>query len=275
MVHISPSQLAIAVSRAGGLGLIGAGAMNLNEFEQEVIKAKQSLNDEFPFGVNLPMIHQQLAERVEVCKKHGVGVFFTSAGNPAKVVPLLKDGYDCTIVHVVPSVKGAKKAEAVGCDAIVCEGYEAGGHNGLDETTTFTLVPQVAEAVSCPVIAAGGIADGRGIAAAFILGAEGVQMGTRFVATTECPAHQNFKSALVESADCGTCITGRKLNMLRVLRNDFSIRMWKAEHLGAGSEELIDIIGQEDDRAISGMVNGDITEGVFDSSCLSRSRTTR
>ncbi len=180
-----------------------------------------------------------------------------------KAAPLLKRS-DTTIIHVVPSVKGAKKAEEAGFHAIVCEGYEAGGHNGMDETCTVTLVPQIVDAVTIPVAAAGGIADGRGILAALALGADGVQMGTRFVATVECPAHENFKQKLVEASDTGTIITGRKMNMLRSLRNDFTLRMAEAERKGAGIEELLKIIGEENNRAEMGMVRGDVQEGVLE-----------
>jgi enoyl-[acyl-carrier protein] reductase II len=202
----------------------------------------------------------------DICKiglEEGARIFSTSAGNPMKAAPLLKRD-DTIIIHVVPSVKGAKKAQEAGFDAIVCEGYEAGGHNGLDETTTIALVPQVVDAVDIPVAAAGGIADGRGIAAALALGADGVQMGTRFVATAECNAHENFKQKLAEAADTDTLITGRKLNMLRCVKNDFTIRMATAERDGASAEELLKIIGDEHNRAELGMVDGDIVEGVLE-----------
>lgn len=261
MVWVSDWRLAAAVSNAGGLGLIGTGSMGWDQIRENLGKIKE--NTDKPWGVNIPMMRPDFEDICKIALEEGVRIFSTSAGNPMKAAPLLKRD-DTLIIHVVPSIKGAKKAQDAGFDAIVCEGYEAGGHNGMDETTTITLAPQVADAVDIPVAAAGGIADGRGIAAALALGADGVQMGTRFVATVECNAHDNFKQKLVEAGDTASLITGRKMNMLRSLKNDFTLRMFEAERGGATGEELLAIIGDENNRAELGMVDGDVAEGVLE-----------
>lgn len=261
MVWVSDWRLAAAVSNAGGLGLIGTGSMGWDQIRENLGKIKE--NTDKPWGVNIPMMRPDFEDICKIALEEGVRIFSTSAGNPMKAAPLLKRD-DTLIIHVVPSIKGAKKAQDAGFDAIVCEGYEAGGHNGMDETTTITLAPQVADAVHIPVAAAGGIADGRGIAAALALGADGVQMGTRFVATVECNAHDNFKQKLVEAGDTASLITGRKMNMLRSLKNDFTLRMFEAERGGATGEELLAIIGDENNRAELGMVDGDVAEGVLE-----------
>jgi enoyl-[acyl-carrier protein] reductase II len=261
MVWVSAWTLAAAVSNAGGLGLIGTGSMDWDQIRENIRKIKE--NTDRPWGINIPMMRPDFEDICKIALEEEVKIFSTSAGNPMKVPPLLKHD-DTIIIHVVPSIKGAKKAQDAGFDAIVCEGYEAGGHNGMDETATIALVPQVADAVDIPVAAAGGIADGRGIAAALALGADGVQMGTRFVATAECNAHDNFKQKLVEAGDTGSIITGRKLNMLRSLKNDFTLRMFEAERGGASDEELFALIGQEQNRAELGMVDGDVAEGVLE-----------
>ncbi|UCD58208.1 MAG: nitronate monooxygenase [Candidatus Hydrogenedentota bacterium] len=261
MVWVSDWRLAAAVSNAGGLGQIGSGSMDWDQIRDNIRKVQE--NTDRPWGLNIPMMRPDFEDICRIGLEEGARIFTTSAGNPMKAAPLLKRD-STVIIHVVPSVKGAKKAEDAGFDAVVCEGYEAGGHNGMDETCTIVLVPQVADAVSIPVAAAGGIADGRGIAAALALGADGVQMGTRFVATAECPAHENFKRRLVEASDTGSIITGRKVNMLRSLKNEFTLRMAEAEKRGATPEELFTIIGDEHNRAESGMVKGDITEGVLE-----------
>ena len=261
MVWVSDWRLAAAVSNAGGLGLIGTGSMDWEQIRENSRKARE--NTDKPWGVNIPMMRPDFEEICKIVLDEGVRIFTTSAGNPMKAAPLLKRD-DTIIIHVVPSIKGAKKAQDAGFDAIVCEGYEAGGHNGMDETCTIALVPQVVDTVDIPVVAAGGIADGRGIAAALALGADGVQMGTRFVATTECPAHENFKLKLVEASDTASLITGRKMNMLRSLKNEFTLRMAEVERSGASAEELFRIVGDEHNRAELGMVNGDVGEGVLE-----------
>ena len=261
MVWVSNWTLAAAVSNAGGLGLVGTGSMDWDQIRDNLRKIQE--NTDKPWGINIPMMRPDFEDICKIGLEEGARIFSTSAGNPMKAAPLLKRD-DTIIIHVVPSVKGAKKAQDAGFDAVVCEGYEAGGHNGLDETTTIALVPQVADAVDIPVAAAGGIADGRGIAAALALGADGVQMGTRFVATAECPAHENFKQSLVEANDTASIITGRKLNMLRCLKNDFTLRMAEAERDGASKEDLFAIIGDEHNRAEHGMLDGDASEGVLE-----------
>jgi enoyl-[acyl-carrier protein] reductase II len=261
MVWVSNWTLAAAVSNAGGLGLVGTGSMDWDQIRDNLRKMKE--NTDKPWGINIPMMRPDLEDICKIGLEEGVRIFSTSAGNPMKAAPLLRRD-DTIIIHVVPSVKGAKKAQDAGFDAIVCEGYEAGGHNGMDETTTLALTPQVADAVDIPVAAAGGIADGRGIAAALALGADGVQMGTRFIATAECNAHNGFKQALVEAGDTASIITGRKLNMLRSLKNDFTLRMSQAERDGASEADLFSIIGDEHNRAELGMVGGDVAEGVLE-----------
>ncbi len=261
MVWVSNWRLAAAVSNAGGLGLVGSGSMDWDQIRENLRKVRE--NTDKPWGINIPMMRPDFEDICKISLEEGARVFTTSAGNPMKAAPLLKRD-DTIIIHVVPSIKGARKAQDAGFDGVVCEGYEAGGHNGFDETATIALVPQVVDAVDIPVVAAGGIADGRGVAAALALGADGVQMGTRFVATVECPAHENFKRKLAEASDTDTLITGRKMNMLRCLKNDFTLRMAEAEREGAGTEELVKIIGDEHNRAELGMVDGEVAEGVLE-----------
>ena len=261
MVWVSDWHLAAAVSNAGGLGLVGTGSMDWDQIRENLRTMRE--NTDKPWGINIPMMRPDFEDICKIGLEEGARIFSTSAGNPMKAAPLLKRD-DTIIMHVVPSIKGAKKTQDAGFDAVVCEGYEAGGHNGMDETTTIALVPQVVDAVDVPVAAAGGIADGRGIAAALALGADGVQMGTRFVATKECSAHENFKMKLVEAGDTGSLITGRKMNMLRSLKNDFTLRMAQAERDGASPEELLQVIGDEHNRAEKGMVDGDVDEGVLE-----------
>jgi len=261
MVWITDWNLISAVSNAGGLGVLGMGSMDMDQIRSHIGKIKE--NTDKPWAVNFPMTRPNMEAVFNMCLEEGVKVFVTSAGNPMKSAPLLKRD-DTTVIHVVPSVKGAKKVQEAGYDAVVCEGYEAGGHNGMDETTTMALVPQVVDAVDIPVVAAGGIADGRGIAAAFALGAEGVQMGTRFIATEECPAHINFKEKLVETADTATHITGRDINMLRSLKNEHTLKILGLEKKGATQEEFMELINAEQNRCVVGMVNGDLDDGVLE-----------
>jgi enoyl-[acyl-carrier protein] reductase II len=189
MVWVSGYKLAVAVSNAGGLGLIGAGSMKPDLLREHLQKARSKTDK--PFGVNIPLLRGDSVELIDVVIAEGVKIVFTSAGHPGKFIEKLKKA-NCVVIHVIPSVKYALKAQSVGCDAVVAEGFEAGGHNGVDEITTFALIPQVVDAVTIPVIAAGGIADGRAMAAAFALGAEGVQIGTRFAASVESSAHENY-----------------------------------------------------------------------------------
>ncbi|HOO56641.1 MAG TPA: nitronate monooxygenase [bacterium] len=260
MVWVSGWNLAAAASNSGVLGTLGTGSMTLDEIRFNIGKMFEETDR--PFAVNIPMLRPDAAEIGKIAGDMGVGIIISSAGNPAKIVPLLKRD-DNILIHVVPSVKGAKKAEKEGVDAIICEGYEAGGHNSPFEITTLALTPQVVDAVDIPVIAAGGIADGRGIAAVMALGADGAQLGTRFIATQECDAHDNYKNLIVDSPDTESCIIGRKLSMLRVLRNRFAARMEEAEKSGAAEDELFKIIGSEFNRNRAAARDGDLEEGAF------------
>ncbi|MBU1707071.1 nitronate monooxygenase, partial [bacterium] len=213
------------------------------------------------FGVNIPLLRSDADDLMQVSLSEGMKIFFTSAGNPGRFTPILKEK-GATVVHVVPSVTLAVKAQARGVDAVVCEGTEAGGHNGVDEIPTFVLVPQVVDAVSIPVIAAGGIVDGRGIAAAMALGAEGVQIGTRFAATVESSAHERYKQAVVDATDTGTVFALRKIGPVRMLRNPFAERCAEAESRGASAEEQRELLGSH--REHLGIFEGDWQEGQFE-----------
>lgn len=223
---------------------------------------KISSQTDKPFAINIPILLPNAADICKLALEMGVKIFITAAGLPEKIIPFLKQSH-VTAIHVVPSVKGAKKAVAAGADAVVCEGYEAGGHNSPLEVTTFALIPQVADAVDVPVVAAGGIADGRGIAAAMSLGADGVQMGTRFIATEECNIHDAFKKLILTADDTGTCVIGRQFNLMRVIRNEFAEKMAQAEKAGASVEDLFKIIGDERNRNRAAAKEGDIVEGAF------------
>jgi enoyl-[acyl-carrier protein] reductase II len=260
MAWVSDWHLVIACAEAGILGTIGAGSMTLDEIRMNIEKIYDQTDK--PFAVNIPILRPDSADICKLALEMGVKMFITAAGSPEKVIPFLKQS-DVTAIHVVPSVKGAKKAEAAGADAVVCEGYEAGGHNSPLEVTTLALVPQVVNAVGVPVVAAGGIANGRGIAAVMALGAEGVQMGTRFIATQECKTHDTFKKLILDADDIGTCIIGRKLNLMRVIRTEFASKMEQAEKAGASNEDLFEIIGDERNRSRSAAKKGDIKEGTF------------
>ncbi len=262
MVWVSDWTLASACSQAGILGTLGTGAMSLEEIAANIKKMQEVTNN--PFAVNIPLLRPDAEDIGRLSLDMGVKIFISSAGNPAKIVPILKRR-EVIVMHVVPSVKGAKKAQQVGVDVVICEGYEAGGHNSPFETTTLALVPQVVDAFEGPVVAAGGIADGRGIAAIMALGADGVQLGTRFIATKECPAHEKYKKTIVEALDTGTCIIGRKLNMLRVVRNEFAATMEAAEKQGADPDRLLQIIGNEFSRNRAASVDGNLKEGTFQS----------
>ncbi len=259
MVWVSGWKLATAVSEAGGLGLIGAGSMK-PEVLREHIRAAFAATRR-PFGVNLPLIRGDVAELAKAAVEEGVKILFTSAGHPAKFASFFKER-NCTLVHVVSNVKQARKAEESGCDAVVTEGFEAGGHNGSDEITTMCLVPQVADGVAIPVIAAGGIADGRGMLAALSLGAEGVQVGTRFAATVESSAHETYKRKVIEAQDTSTILTLKKLTPVRLIKNGFALEAQKAEASGAGKEELAALLGEKRERA--GIFDGDETGGEIE-----------
>lgn len=259
MVWVSGWKLASAVSNNGGLGLIGSGSMKPDLLREHIRKCKAAA--EKPFGVNVPLLRGDAAELIQAVIEEGVKIVFTSAGHPGKFIEQLKKNNIIT-VHVVPSVKYALKAESVGCDAIVGEGVEAGGHNGVDEITTFSLIPQLADAVKIPVIAAGGIADGRGILAALSLGAEGVQIGTRFAVTVESSAHENYKRKIVEAADNDTILVLKKIGMARMIKNEFTSTVNKAEVNGAGEEELKQMLGAKRERL--GIFEGNENEGMLE-----------
>jgi len=259
MVWVSGYKLAVAVSECGGLGLIGAGSMKPDLLREHIQKAKEKTSK--PFGVNIPLLRGDAEDLINVVIEEGVKIVFTSAGHPGKFIEKLKSN-QIKVVHVVPSVKYAKKAEEVGCDAIVGEGYEAGGHNGCDEITTFCLIPMLVENLKIPVIAAGGIATGKQIAAAFALGAEGVQIGTRFAATVESSAHMNYKMKIVEAQDNGTVIGFRKIGLVRMLKNNFALRSIEAERNCANEEKLREIWGEKREKL--GIFDGDIEEGALE-----------
>ena len=262
MTWVANAELAAAVSNAGGLGIISPNAgmapdgNPVDNLRNQIKKAK-SLTDK-PFGINFPLQDPRVKEQIDVAIEEKIPAVTTSAGNPATYTQYLKDA-GIKVLHVVASVRHATGAERRGVDAVIAEGYEAGGHNGFDELPTFVLVPQVVDAVEIPVVAAGGIADARGFVAALALGAGGVQMGTRFVATSECIAHQKVKEAIVEAIDTGTVISGRKLGPTRGLKNELTAKILEIESRGASAEELQSFIGFG--RARLGKLEGDLVDG--------------
>ena len=259
MVWVSGWKLASAVSNNGGVGLIGAGSMK-PELLREHIRNCINATDK-PFGVNIPLLRGDAEKLVNVTIEENVKIVFTSAGHPGKFIDILKKN-DITVVHVVPSLKFAKKAESVGCDAIVGEGVEAGGHNGADEITTFCLIPELVDSLNIPVIAAGGIADGRGILAALSLGAEGVQIGTRFAATVESSAHPNYKKTLLEARENDTVLILKKVGLTRVIKNQFSDSAVQLEQSGSRKEELLNLLGEK--REQLGIFEGDLNNGMIE-----------
>jgi enoyl-[acyl-carrier protein] reductase II len=259
MVWAAGSKLAVAVSEAGGLGLIGAGSMSPELLREHIGKAKTRTS--MPFGVNIPLMRKDAVELIRVTLGEGVKIVFTSSGHPMKYTEQLKLA-GCIVVHVIAAVKHARKAVSAGCDAVVAEGFEAGGHNGIDEITTLALVPQIADAVEIPVIAAGGIADGRGMAAALALGADGVQVGTRFAVTVESSAHDNYKKAVLEADDGDTVLTLKKITPVRLVKTPFAMKAMAAERRGATREELEELLGQKRERA--GIFEGNLEEGEFE-----------
>jgi enoyl-[acyl-carrier protein] reductase II len=259
MVWASGWELASAVSNAGGLGLLGAGSMYPDVLREQIRKCRAATDK--PFGVNLPLLYPDLDKHLEIIREEGVRIVFTSAGNPKTYTSVLKAA-GITVVHVVSSSKFALKAQEAGCDAVVAEGFEAGGHNGREETSSMVLIPLVRAAVTIPVIAAGGIATGRQMLAAMILGADGVQVGSRFVATPEASSHTAFKKAVIESAEGDTHLMMKPLVPVRLLKNAFYQRVAAAEARGAGKEELQQILGRG--RAKKGMFEGDLEEGELE-----------
>lgn len=259
MIWCSGWELASAVSNAGGLGIIGSGSMYPAILEEHILKCKAATDK--PFAVNLPMLYPDIDKHVATIIKHKVPIVFTSAGNPKTWTEELKS-HGIIVVHVVSSVKFALKAQEAGVDAVVAEGFEAGGHNGRDETTTLCLIPMVAEAVTIPLIAAGGIGTGRAMLAAMHLGADGVQIGSRFVATPESSAHQNFKQVVVEAKEGDTLLTLKELTPVRLVKNEFFHQIEKAYENCATTEELKTLLGRG--RAKKGMFEGDLTEGELE-----------
>ena len=259
MVWVSGGKLAAAASNAGALGIIGAGSMRPDLLRQHIQKAK-SLTSK-PIAVNLPLLYNKIEDQINVCLEEGIKIFFTSAGSPKKFTSFLKEK-GCTVVHVTSSPDLAKKCEAAGVDAVVAEGFEAGGHNGRDEITTIALIPQVVKAVDIPVIAAGGIANGSQIAAAFSLGASAVQIGTRFALTQESSAHQNFKNAILSSKAGDTKLMMKNLVPVRLLSNKFSREIQKLEKVNATRDDLSKLLGKG--RAKKGMLEGDLEEGELE-----------
>ncbi|MBZ0201066.1 MAG: nitronate monooxygenase, partial [Ignavibacteriaceae bacterium] len=245
MVWVSGWKLASAVSNSGGLGLIGAGSMKPELLKEHIQKCKAAASK--PFGVNIPLLRVDSDNLINTALEEGIKIFFTSAGNPAKFIDILKKN-DCTVVHVVPSVKFALKAEKAGCDAVVGEGVEAGGHNGADELTTLCLIPQLVDELKIPVIAAGGIADGRGILAALALGAEAVQIGTLFASSEESSAHLNYKQKIIASEDGSTTLAFKKIGLMRMIKNDFAQRAIAAEADGWCENKMIELLGQKRER---------------------------
>ena len=259
MIWNSGYKLASAVSNAGGLGLIGAGSMYPEVLREHIQKCKKATDK--PFGVNVPMLYPNIEEIMQIIKEEGVKIVFTSAGNPKTWTPFLKEN-GITVVHVVSSSKFALKAQEAGVDAIVAEGFEAGGHNGREETTTLTLIPMVREQISIPLIAAGGIATGRGMLAAMILGADGVQMGSRFAASTESSAHNAFKQTILETGEGDTQLTLKELAPVRLIKNKFYQDVQDLYAKCPSKEALENLLGKR--RAKRGMFEGDLIEGELE-----------
>jgi enoyl-[acyl-carrier protein] reductase II len=259
MIWASGWRLASAASNAGALGLIGAGSMYPDVLREHIQKCRTATSK--PFGVNIPLLYPDIEKLMQIIVEEKVKIVFTSAGNPKTWTGILKEN-GITVVHVISSSKFAKKAEEAGCDAVVAEGFEAGGHNGREETTTMVLIPAVCEAVKIPVIAAGGIATGRQMLAAMVMGAEGVQIGTRFVASEEASSHINFKNALINSREGDTVLTLKQLTPVRLIKNEFYKKVQEAESRGASMEELQNLLGRA--RAKKGMFEGNLEEGELE-----------
>ncbi|MBC7947624.1 MAG: nitronate monooxygenase [Chitinophagaceae bacterium] len=259
MIWASGWRLASAVSDAGGLGMLGAGSMYPEVLREHIQKCRAATTH--PFAVNIPLLYPDIDQHMRILIEEGVRIVFTSAGNPKTWTPMLKEK-GITVVHVVSSSKFAQKAEEAGCDAVVAEGFEAGGHNGREETTTLVLVPAVVNAVKIPVIAAGGIANGRQMLATMVLGAEGVQLGSRFVASEEASSHPDFKAKVIGAGEGDTILTMKQLTPVRLIKNKFYEEVQKAELRGADTEELKRLLGRA--RAKKGMFEGDLNEGELE-----------
>lgn len=259
MIWCSGWELAAAVSNAGGLGILGAGSMYPEILKDQIERCQAATTK--PFAVNLPLLYPDIEKHLEIITASGVKIVFTSAGNPTKFTGWLK-ARGITVVHVVSNVKFALKAEAAGVDAVVAEGFEAGGHNGREETTTLCLVPLVRDAISLPLIAAGGIGSGRAMCAAFALGAEGVQIGSRFVVTPESSAHQAFKEVILAAEEGATVLTLKQLTPVRLIKNKFYTQVNAAEEAGKDKAYLQQLLGRG--RAKKGMFEGDLDEGELE-----------
>lgn len=259
MVYMSGAKLAAAVSNAGGLGLLGSGSMRPDVFAEQLAKCREATDH--PFGVNVPLLYPHSGEIVDVALAAGVRLFVTSAGSPRRVIGKLKEN-GCTVLHVVATPSLARKCEEAGCDAVICEGFEAGGHNGREELTTMVLVPQCAAAVSIPVVAAGGIATGAQWAAAMALGADGVQIGSRFAITQESSGHAAFKQRVCDAGPDATMLMMKRHVPVRLLRNRFAAEVAALEERGVSREELVAHLGQG--RARRGMLEGDLEDGELE-----------
>ncbi len=259
MIWASGWRLASAVSNAGGLGIIGSGSIYPDVLQEHIRKCKSATSR--PFGVNVPLLYPDIDKHIAIVLEEGVKIVFTSAGNPKTWTGVLKER-GVTVVHVISSSKFAQKAEEAGCDAVVAEGFEAGGHNGREETTTMVLVPAVVDSVKIPVIAAGGLATGRQMLAAMVMGAEGVQMGSRFVASVEASSHDEFKQAVIRAKEGDTILTMKQLTPVRLIKNKFWDQVREAEERGASVEELKNLLGRA--RAKKGMFEGNLAEGELE-----------
>ncbi|WP_010229725.1 NAD(P)H-dependent flavin oxidoreductase [Gillisia marina] len=259
MIWASGWKLASAVSNNGGLGIIGAGSMYPEILREHIQKCKKATDN--PFAVNVPMLYPDIEKIIEIIIEEGVKIVFTSAGNPKTWTKHLQS-HGITVVHVVSSVKFALKSQEAGVDAVVAEGFEAGGHNGRDETTTFTLIPMVKEQLDIPLIAAGGIATGRGMLAAMVLGADGVQIGSRFVASNEASSHPDFKNKVIEAKEGDTQLTLKELAPVRMMKNKFFFEIQNLYQKAPTKEELIELLGRA--RAKKGMFEGDLEDGELE-----------
>lgn len=264
MIWCSGWRLAAAVSNAGGLGIIGAGSMYPDVLREQIRRCQAATVK--PFAVNLPLLYPDIDQHMKTIVEEGVKIVFTSAGNPATWTSYLKE-HGIKVVHVIANTKFARKAEQAGVDAIVAEGFEAGGHNGREETTTMVLIPMIRQATDLPLIAAGGIGHGTSMLAAFALGAEAVQMGTRFIASEESSAHPDFKQRLIHAQEGETKLLMKRLTPVRLLRNEFSLAVEEAEQRGASNQELTELLGRA--RAKKGMFEGDLEQGELEVGQLS------
>lgn len=261
MVYVSGGKLAAASAEAGILGVVGAGSMNPELLDHHLKKAISLTSHPERLAVNIPLLYEKTGEQIEVALRNGIKIFITSAGSPKTWTKILKDK-GCIVIHVTSSPELAKKCEDAGVDAVIAEGFEAGGHNGRDELTTMVLIPQVVRAVKIPVIAAGGIGDGKGIAAALSLGAAGVQLGTRYLATQESSAHPDYKNLIINSKSDSTMLMMKKVVPVRLMKNTFYEEVKKLEEMNASKEELEKLLGKG--RARAGMLEGDLVNGELE-----------